>query len=156
MAGRVHQINVSGGGVPKLPVDEAQITFSGVSGDRQADLRYHGGPDQKVCLYSLEVIEGLRAEGHPIDPGSAGENLTLSGFDWTRVTPGAQLRIGQALIEVTYPAVPCAKNARWFKDGKFSRILESRHPGWSRMYGRVLEEGHVAVGDPAALVTDPR
>ncbi len=154
MAGRVHQINVSHGGVPKLGVPEALITASGVSGDRQADLRHHGGPDQAVCLYSLEVIEGLQAEGHPIGPGSAGENLTVVGLDWNQVTPGSRLRVGGALIEVTYPAVPCAKNAQWFSDGKFSRILESRHRGWSRMYARVLEEGRVTVGDSARLVTD--
>jgi MOSC domain-containing protein YiiM len=156
MAGRVHQINVSDGGVPKLPVREARITSSGVSGDRQADLRHHGGPDRAVCLYSLDVIQGLQAEGHPIGSGSAGENLTLSGLDWKDVGPGRRLRIGQALIEVTYPAVPCAKNAQWFSDGNFSRILGSRYPGSSRMYGRVLEDGRVRVGDPALLVMGPQ
>src|SRR3569832_2171795 len=78
----VHQISVSDGGVPKLPVWEAKVSEQGLSGDRQRNLKFHGGPDRAVCLYSLELIEHLQAEGHPIDAGAAGENLTLSGLDW--------------------------------------------------------------------------
>jgi MOSC domain-containing protein YiiM len=66
----VHQINLSKGGVPKLPVDEAVIDESGVVGDVQADRVHHGHPDQALCLYSLEVIQELQREGHPIGPGS--------------------------------------------------------------------------------------
>lgn len=66
--GRVAQINVSPGGVPKLPVASAQVTAQGLVGDRQKNLKYHGGPDRALCLWSLEVIETLLAEGHPIAP----------------------------------------------------------------------------------------
>src|SRR2546427_5480190 len=59
----VHQINISDGGVPKLPVPEARITVQGVAGDRQRSVQYHGGVDRAVCLYSLEVIGTLQAEG---------------------------------------------------------------------------------------------
>lgn len=152
MPGRVHQINVSNGGVPKLPVTEAMVATTGVSGDDQADKVHHGGPDQTVCLFSLEVIERLRTEGHPIYPGAAGENLTLAGIEWDRVRPGARLRAGEALLEVTFPATPCSKNARWFVDGHYNRMNESKHPGWSRMYARVVREGQVRAGDPVELI----
>jgi MOSC domain-containing protein YiiM len=152
MPGQVHQINVSRGGVPKLPVQAAHFGTDGVAGDRQADTAYHGGPDQTVCVYSREVIEALQAEGHPIHPGAAGENLTVSGIDWAAVRPGAKLRVGPALLEITYPTSPCRKNARWFVDGRFDRISDRKHPGWSRMYARVLEEGLVRTGDPVDLV----
>lgn len=148
MPGRVHQINVSEGGVPKLPVEEAHFGIGGVTGDRHADTEHHGGPDQTVCVYSLEVIEALQAEGHPIYPGAAGENLTVGGIDWSAVRPGVKLRIGPALLEITYPTSPCLKNARWFIDGRFDRMSDRRYPGWSRMYARVLEEGLVRTGDP--------
>lgn len=151
MPGRVHQINVSGGGVPKLPVPEAHFGTDGVTGDRHADTVHHGGPHQAVCLYSLEVIEGLRAEGHPIHPGAAGENLTVAGIDWASVRPGTRLRAGEALLEITKPTSPCHKNARWFLDGRFDRMHDGRHPGWSRMYAKVLEEGLVRTGDPVDL-----
>lgn len=154
MPGRVHQINVSSGGVPKLPVPEANFGTGGVEGDRHADTRHHGGPDQAVCIYSLEVIEGLQAEGHPIHPGSAGENLTVGGMDWAAVRPGVRLRVGEALLEVTKPTSPCSKNARWFIRGEFNRMHDAKHPGWSRMYARVLEEGLVRTGDRVEFVEE--
>src|SRR4051794_14921784 len=94
-------VNISRGGVPKHPVLQARIDGSGVAGDWQRDLRYHGGPDRAVCLYSMELIEALRGEGHPIAPGSIGENLTLAGVDWRQMVPGARLRTGEALLELT-------------------------------------------------------
>ncbi len=78
--GSLHQISVSDGGVPNRPVPEAKITVDGVSGDRQRSPKIHGGRDRAVCLFSLEVIEALRAEGHPIEPGCTGENVTLAGL----------------------------------------------------------------------------
>jgi MOSC domain-containing protein YiiM len=145
---RVHQINLSKGGVPKLPVDEAAIDESGVVGDVQADRVHHTGPEQALCLYSLEVIEELQREGHPIAPGAAGENLTLSGLDWPSLEPGARLFVGPEVeIEVTYHATPCEKNARWFVAGDFTRMSEKRHPGSARLYARVLRGGRVRTGD---------
>lgn len=144
----VHQISVSDGGVPKCPVPEARITKEGVRGDRQAQPKYHGGPDRAVCLFSLEVIEALRAEGHALRPGSTGENLTLAGLDWAALSPGDRLRIGEsAELEITSYTVPCAHNARWFLGGEYKRISHERHPGWSRLYARVLAEGIVCPGD---------
>ena len=59
----LHQISVSDGGLPKLPVPEARITLDGVEGDRQRNRDVHGGISRAVCLYSLEVIEALQREG---------------------------------------------------------------------------------------------
>ncbi len=150
----VHQINVSDGGVPKLPVERAFVSHDGVAGDRQNDRKHHGGPRQTVCIYSVEVISALQAEGHPIEAGSAGENLTLSGLDWGSLRDGDQLRIGQDLvIEITDPATPCAKNARWFVDGDYGRMSDVLHPGSSRMYARVIEPGNVETGDEVVRVS---
>ena len=148
----VHSINVSNGGVPKVPRSSAYIASGGVEGDRQRDLRYHGGPDRAVSLYSYELIEALRAEGHPITPGSIGENLTLAGVDWSALAPGTRLEIGDVRLEITYAVPPCRKIAGSFCDGKFSRISEKSHPGWSRFYCRVLAEGQVRVGDAVTVV----
>src|ERR687894_986709 len=65
--GRVFRINLSNGGVPKLPVAEARVTANGIVGDRQRYPVFHGGPERAISLFSLEVIERLRAEGHPIE-----------------------------------------------------------------------------------------
>lgn len=148
----VHQLNASDGGVPKLPIRNATVTDRGFTVDRQADTQYHGSPDQALCLYSLEVISTLQAEGHPIAPGSAGENVTISGLDWAALGAGDVLELGGDVVaELTFPAVPCRKNAGWFVDGDFLRMSESRHPGFSRWYARVLRGGDLRPGDPVVL-----
>lgn len=145
--GKIVQISVSRGGVPKLPVERALLSSAGVEGDRQNDQRNHGGPDRAVCLYSLEVIQALQREGHPIVPGSAGENLTLSGLDWGSIAPGMQLRVGDAVLEVVSYTVPCKTIRASFVDGRFERISQKTNPGWSRVYARVLTAGVAHEGD---------
>lgn len=144
----VHQINVSDGGVPKLPVWEGKVSERGLDGDRQRNLRFHGGSDRAVCLYSLEIIEQLQEEGHPIDAGSSGENLTLSGLEWELMRPGVRLTIGPEIrLEVTSYTTPCIHNRGWFLNEDFSRISQKVNPGWSRVYARVLQGGVVRPGD---------
>jgi MOSC domain-containing protein YiiM len=156
LAGRIHQINRSGGGVPKLPVPEAEVTEAGVAGDRQANRKFHGGPDRALCLFALETIEELRAEGHPIAPGATGENITTEGIDWSALAPGAVLRLGaEVLIEITSYTTPCKTISGSFSDGRFVRISEKLHPGSSRLYARVLRGGRVAVGDPIHVCDMP-
>ena len=151
---RLHQINISKGGVPKLPVGSAVVDESGVVDDEQADRVHHGHPEQALCLFSLEVIQRLQGEGHPIAPGYAGENLTISGLDWSDVVPGSRYRIGGSVeIEATGYATPCSKNAGWFVDGDFGRMSQRRHPGESRIYARVIEGGSIRAGDPVEILT---
>ena len=151
---RLVSINTSNGGVPKLPIAAVTVHIapSGVAGDRQRDLRYHGGPLRAVCLYSAELIATLRAEGHSPEPGSLGENLTVSGVDWARMTAGTRVRVGTVTLELTSPAAPCSKLTAYFTGGDFNRVSQKRHPGWSRMYARVLVEGSVQVGDPVEIL----
>lgn len=146
------QINVSGGGVPKLPIGRAMIDELGILGDTHRDLKHHGGPERELCLYVLELIEALREEGHPIAPGGAGENITTRGLDWSRLAPGRQLLVGEVLAEFTDWATPCTHIARCFEGGVFTRTSRKLHPGWSRAYARVLRGGVIAVGDPIAFV----
>lgn len=146
--GTLASINVSKGGVPKRPQPSCAVAAGGLQGDRQRDLEYHGGPLRAVCLYSQDLIEALRAEGHPIGPGTIGENLTLSGVSWSEMIPGAQLEIGEIRIELTDYAAPCNNIAASFRDRRTGRVSQKAHPGWSRLYARVLREGTVRVGDP--------
>ena len=150
--GIVYSINVSNGGVPKLPRSHANVRAAGVEGDRQDDRIFHGGPDRAVCLYSLELIEALQGEGHPIVPGAIGENLTFQGVDWIDIRPGARLEIGDVLLEVTRSTTPCHKIGAAFLEREFTRVSQKLHPGWSRYYARVLREGTVTRGDVVTLV----
>lgn len=148
----VHQVSVSDGGVPKRPVFEAKVGKDGIEGDRQENLKFHGGPDRAVCLYSWELIERLQDEGHSIDAGLSGENLTIVGLEWDQVKPGVVLAVGpEVRLEVTSYTSPCSKNGRWFRDEEFSRVSQKQNPGWSRVYAKVLHEGVVRPGDEVTI-----
>jgi MOSC domain-containing protein YiiM len=150
---QVHSINVSNGGVPKHARPACEVRYGGIVGDRQRDRRYHGGPERAVSLYSVELIAALQAEGHAVQPGALGENLTLAGVDWQEMVPGAVLEAGSALLELTSYAAPCSNLRRYFIAGEFKRVAQNRHPGWSRLYARVLREGAISVGDRLRLAT---
>lgn len=153
MSAKIVQINVNPkGGVPKLPVVKTRLGFERVEGDKQRNLKFHGGPTRAVCLYSLEILEALRAEGHPIESGWAGENLLISGLNWDEMVPGVQLQIGAAQVEITSYVTPCFKIKAAFSDGDFKRIGQKQNPGWSRIYGRILTEAEVKVGDEVSVL----
>lgn len=151
--GRVLRINVNpAGGVPKFAVGAALVTTTGVAGDRQRDLRHHGGPERAVCLFSAERIAALASEGHPIAPGTTGENLTIAGLEWASLRAGDRLAIGdEVVLELSDHATPCKQIAGSFAGGEFTRISAKKHPGWSRFYARVLREGLVRESAPVAV-----
>lgn len=148
--GRIASVNISPGGVPKLPVPEAWVGLRGLAGDGHNEPEpSHGGPEQAVCLYSVESIERISAEGHKAFPGAFGENLTLTGIELISLSSGDRLAIGDAglVIQLTKRSEPCQTIAHWFVDRRIARIGSSQHPGDTRWYARVLHEGPVRVGD---------
>ncbi|MEM7115011.1 MAG: MOSC domain-containing protein [Chloroflexota bacterium] len=152
MNGHIFQINASNGGVPKRPLRKAAVEPLGITVDKQENLKHHGGPERAVCLYSLDQILALQAEGHPIYPGSIGENVTISGVDWSQVQPGTRLRLGdEVILEVTSYAVPCRKIQGSFAGYKFGRVSQKANPGWARAYTRVLQTGQIQVGDKVVM-----
>lgn len=148
---RVHQVNVSKGGVPKLPIAAGIVAASGVEGDRQAKPGIHGGPYRALCLFPLEEIERLAGEGHPIAPGTIGENITTSGLDWATVLPNSRLRLGaDVVIEITGYADPCKTIAGSFRGGDINQVNMRVAPS-SRVYAKVLSPGVVRAGDPIVV-----
>ena len=154
-AGRIVQLSISTGGVPKRAVTEARVTWLGLEGDAHHDAEHHGGPERAVCLFSIEAIRALAAEGHAIGPGTIGENVTTEGVDWTAVVPGAYLLLGQrVLLQVTRYASPCFKIAPVFVGRELARVSQKRHPGWSRVYARVLAEGRLRCDDGVRILSE--
>jgi MOSC domain-containing protein YiiM len=155
VTGRIVQLSVSPGGVPKTRVTAARVGAFGLAGDGHRDAEHHGGPERAVCLYAMEAIRALVAEGHAIVPGALGENVTVEGLDWSAVMPGSRLLVGEAVfLEVTSYTSPCANIAPVFRERDYSRVSQKRHPGWSRVYARVLAGGAIREGDPVQIVTD--
>lgn len=154
----IHQLNISAGGVPKRPVPQVSVDPDGIAGDLHSEPQpRHGGPDKALCLLALEVIERLAAEGHPIRPGSTGENVTTSGLDWSQVAPGTRLRLGaEVLLEITAYTTPCKSIAGSFAGRDFARLSHKAYPGDSRVYARVLRGGTLTTGDPIHSLAPPR
>lgn len=147
MVGRVSSLHASGGGVPKRPIERAEIDVGGVVGDVQGNRRNHGRPWQAVCLYSADLVDALRSEGHPIVAGGTGENVSVSGVDWSRLRGGLTIEIGEVMLVTSSPAAPCHKIAENFADRDWMRIDHGQRPGWARWYASVRTGGSIAPGD---------
>ncbi|MBX3359480.1 MAG: MOSC domain-containing protein [Phycisphaeraceae bacterium] len=134
--------------MPKLAVERAQVTPEGLVGDGHHDTKHHGGVDRAVCLFAMEVIDRLRAEGHPIGPGTIGENVTVAGLEWKAVAPGRVIEFaGGVVLEVTAYTTPCSTIRESFRGLEFNRVKQEQHAGDSRVYARVVREGELRVGE---------
>jgi len=140
--GRLIQINVSPGGMPKLPIAEALITRDGLPGDWQKNRKYHGGADRAVCIFSQEIYAWLKTE-HGIDlaNGSVGENFTTEGLDIGLWNKGDRFRVGDCEIEITDVRTPCRSLNQW--DSRLLKAMQGRS-GW---VAKVVKEGAIKVGD---------
>jgi MOSC domain-containing protein YiiM len=138
--------------IVKRPVEGAvRIGAGGLEGDRQADLRVHGGPDKAVYAYPLAHYAAWAAAlgRDDLAPGHFGENLTVEGIEEDEVRIGDAFRAGSALLEVSQPRVPCHKLAMRMGDPAFQKPFQAS--GRVGFYLRVLEEGRVRAGDPFRL-----
>jgi MOSC domain-containing protein YiiM len=146
--GRVVQVNVSAGGVPKLPVPAARVRRLGLEGDGHNDVADHGGALRAVSLLAIEAIRRVAADGNPIAPGTTGENLTTEGIELGALPMGTTLAIGpEVVVELTSTVSPCKTIAQSFADGRFARLSAKLHPLDTRLYARVLREGTIRAGD---------
>ena len=142
--GVVLGIFISNGGVPKTRVDSIQIEIEGLVGDNQADKKHHGGVMRAVCVLENEILTKLQLEGHPIMPGTTGENLLVEGFN---LDIGAIFTVGDAELEVVSAAAPCKTIAASFIDGNFNRLSNKKYPKDTRWYCRVLKPGSINIFD---------
>ena len=146
MTAMLAQLNVSRGGIPKRPVDGARVTRFGVEGDEQRNLKYHGGPNRAVCIYSEELYVELRDEGIDVTNGAFGENFTTRGVDLNALEKGDRLRVGDCLVEITDVRVPC--NTLKKLSAKLPKAIVGRS-GW---VAKVVEEAEVKPGDAIEVI----
>lgn len=139
----------------KRPV-EGRVGVAGVNvaGDDQADRKVHGGRDKAVYAYSLEDYAWWERElGESLEPGTFGDNLTISGIDVTGALVGERWSIGGCVFEVAQPRMPCAKLGARMGDAGFPRRFSiANRPG---AYLRIVAEGEVGAGDEARVCHRP-
>jgi len=136
------------------PVNVAPL---GLTGDEQADLTVHGGPDKAVYFYPSEHypswLKDVPRHEHALHAGAFGENVTTSGLDEDTVAIGDVFRIGSAEFQVTQPRQPCFKLGLRFNDNSLGRIMmQTGRTGW---YVRVLKTGAVQAGDEIQILRRP-
>jgi MOSC domain-containing protein YiiM len=140
----------------KDPV-EGRVRATGINleGDKQADMRVHGGADKAVYAYASEDIAwwAQQLDRPELAPGWFGENLTTEGVDVTSAVVGERWRIGDAEFEVSQPRLPCFKLGIRFGEPRMVKAfaLASR-PG---AYLRILVEGSVGAGDEIEVLHRP-
>jgi MOSC domain-containing protein YiiM len=141
-------------GIFKEPVSDRMMVRSlNLDGDGQADLTVHGGLDKAVYVYPFEHYDYWRSELPDMDLplGIFGENFTTTGLKEAEVNIGDRFRIGNLILMVTQPRLPCYKlGIRFGRSDMVKRFLASRRTGF---YFRVLQEGEVGVGDSLELVS---
>jgi MOSC domain-containing protein YiiM len=160
MAPHVQQINVKPDiqgevGLPKMPINTANVTFSGIDGDynRFRKKKKDNDPDMAIMIISTDILFELNQEGWPVQPGDLGENLTLSGMDYGSIEPGQQYKIGDVTLEISFICDPCSNLYALPYVGEdrgpeFIKTLMNRR-GW---YARVLTPGIMKPGDGVALL----
>jgi MOSC domain-containing protein YiiM len=139
----------------KEPI-QGRLAVRGVNieGDDQADRKNHGGPDKAVYAYALEDYDWWSVElGKTIAPGTFGDNLTLAGLDVNGALVGERWRVGNTVLEVAQPRLPCYKLANRMGDRTFARRFAAASR-WGA-YLRIIEEGDVAAGDPIDVLSRP-
>ena len=154
------QINISKGGVPKLPITEAEVTRLGIAGDVQAHPQFHGGAEQALLLITSEGIDELIAQGFPLFYGALGENLTTQGIDRRQLRIGQRYRVGDIVIELTKVREPCSQ-LNPYGPGIQKAVYDVQvqagdvaSPRWglSGFYARVLRTGEIRRGAPIQLL----
>ncbi|MEL4358195.1 MULTISPECIES: MOSC domain-containing protein [unclassified Luteococcus] len=128
--------------------------LSGVEGDFVGDRKHHGGTDKAVYAVGREDLDlWSRRLGRELSPGWMGENLTTVGWDVNASIVGECWAVGEALLQVSVPRIPCRT---------FQRVAE--RPGWIKeftraggagSYLRVLRPGRIEPGMPVARVEVP-
>ena len=136
----------------KEPVTgRVKVKALGLEGDRQADLKVHGGPKKAVYAYPSEHYEYWRKElpGVELPWGSFGENLTVRGLSEDKLRIGDRLEAGSAEFAVTKPRLPCFKmNVCFQRDDMMKRFQEAALPGFKL---EVIREGELKAGDRIKL-----
>lgn len=142
-------------GIFKFPVEEGiYLEAEDVVNDNVMDRRYHGGTDKACYLYSADHYKYWQNLYPELDLpwGMFGENLSVEGLHEADVKIGNIYKIGDAVVQATQPRQPCFKLQYRFHDKEIVRKFVDS--GFSGVYVRVLENGHVKAGDSMSLIEE--
>lgn len=130
-----------------------QVTKLGVVGDEQGDPRFHGGVEKALHIYPIEHYKHWRNElGNKLvfqGVGAFGENISSIGVTENDICINDKISIGTTLLQVSQGRMPCWKlNVKCEEPDMALKLQQTLRTGW---YFRVLEEGHIGIGDDILL-----
>ncbi len=138
---KVVSINISKGGIPKIPQEQVSVTEQGFEGDGHNHEK-HCTPLQAVCLQDLEKLEELNRLGYDLQPGSTGENITVQGLDVNALPIGSRLHFSNGvLLEITKVRKPC------YVLDEINVKLKEDIIGRCGVYAKVLTPGFLRTGE---------
>lgn len=129
------------------------VSETGLSSDRQADKRYHGGPERALHYYPQEHYQAWLQQypAHPkMQISGFGENISGRGFTEQNLAIGDILQLGEAKVQVSQPRSPCFKLNHRFEIS--SLALQMQMTGRCGWFFRVLEPGWVEPNDSLTLI----
>ncbi len=142
-------------GIDKRPVaGPVRVEVGGVDGDTVCDVHDHGGPSQAVYAYSTDDLAFWTDQlQRVVEPGNVGENLTVEGVDCSHAVVGERWQVGDAVLRVTGPRVPCRVFAGFLDvPDLIKRFFAARRPG---AYLAVVRPAAVSAGDPVTVRDRP-
>ena len=140
-------------GIYKRPVEgPVRIMTLGIESDFIGSPKHHGGPDQALYVYGVGDYRWWEAElGRRLEAGTFGENLTVDGLESGGFNIGDYLHIGEVILQVTAPRIPCGTFASRMGDEQWvKKFRAAERPG---LYVRVIREGTITAGDE--VTTEP-
>ena len=138
-------------GIFKFPAEgPVRVTRLGLEGDVIVSQKHHGGPDQAVYVYGgTDYAWWSVALSKEISPGTFGDNLTISELESAPFNIGDYLHVGDVILQVTAPRIPCATFAARMEDPQWvKKFRRAERPG---LYCRVIQQGFVKAGDPVSV-----
>ncbi|WBO23626.1 MOSC domain-containing protein [Sphingomonas abietis] len=130
-------------------IDRALVGLeSGIEGDFRGRIKPGGrGRRQVTAMMKADWDAAMAELGHPpVVWSDRRVNLLVDGIDLPR-DPGARLRIGSALFEITGECDPCQR-----MEGVAVGLEAALTPDWrGGRTMRVIGAGAIALGDPVTL-----
>ncbi len=142
-------------GIDKRPV-AGPVLFAGnsVAGDAVLDSKRHGGYDAAVYAYAREDAKWLEQELRlTLTNGKFGENLSTEGIDVSGAIVGEHWKIGEVILEVSQPRIPCRVFAGfWERPELIKEFMAAKRSG---SYLRIIKEGEISAGDAIEIFDLP-
>jgi MOSC domain-containing protein YiiM len=133
-------------GVQKHPVEEAQLRENhGIVGDAHA-----GNWHRQVSILGVDSVQKLQEKiTLQLKPGDFAENILVEGICVYKLPVGTQLRLGEALCEVTQIGKTC------HYDCAIRKAAGDCVMPREGIFVKVLEPGKVRPGDQLTVVSQP-